>query len=311
MRIVFMGSPEFAIPGLKSLAEIYSIVGVVTQPDRRAGRGRKLSQSAVKIWSSDHELPIIQPHRIKNPEAIEQLKRWNPDLIVVAAYGQILPAEVLELPTWGCLNIHASLLPRWRGAAPIQATILHGDPETGVTIMKMDSGLDTGPILSQRSTPINPEETGGQLTDRLSVIGARLLLDTIPSYLEGDIRPIEQDHAEATYAPMLKKDDGALDFEQSAEQLARQVRAYEPWPGSFLTWSETRIVVRKAHAIPDTDVKPGVITQVEGLPAVGTTQGMLVLDILQPAGRKPMPGDAFMRGAREFFGAVLPTPPRD
>ena len=311
MRIVFMGSPEFAIPSLESLAAIYPVVGVVTQPDRRAGRGRKLSQSAVKKWSSDHELPMIQPHRIKTPEAVEQLKLWNPEIIVVAAYGQILPMEVLELPPWGCLNIHASLLPRWRGAAPIPATILHGEPETGVTIMKMDSGLDTGPILSQRSTPIDPEETSGQLTDRLSVIGARLLLDTIPSYLEGDIQPVEQDHTAATYAPMLKKDDGALDFELTAERLARQVRAFEPWPGSFLTWGEARIVVRKAHTIPDTDVRPGVITQVEELPAVGTIQGLLVLDILQPAGRKPMPGDAFMRGAREFLGSTLQAVTKD
>jgi methionyl-tRNA formyltransferase len=311
MRIVFMGSPKFSIPSLKSLADVYSIVGVVTQPDRKAGRGRKLSQSAVKLWSSEHGFPIIQPHRIKDPEAIEQLKEWSPDVIVVAAYGQILPVEVLELPEWGCLNIHASLLPRWRGAAPVPATILHGDSETGITIMKMESGLDTGPILAQRSTTISPEETGGDLIDRLSEIGADLLMDTIPPYLKGDIKPSEQDHSKATYAPMLKKDDGALDFGQTAERLARQVRAFEPWPGSFLTWGETRIVVRKAHASSDVEGIPGVITQVEGLPAVGTNQGVLVLDILQPAGRKPMPGDSFMRGARAFLGAELSPRPRD
>jgi methionyl-tRNA formyltransferase len=311
MRIVFMGSPRFAIPSLKSLTDVYPIVGVVTQPDRKAGRGRKFSQSAVKMWSSEHGLPIIQPHRIKNSEAIEQLKTWNPDVIVVAAYGQILPVEVLELPEWGCLNIHASLLPRWRGAAPIPASILHGDSKTGITIMKMDSGLDTGPILAQRSTSISPEETGGDLSDRLSEIGADLLIDTLPSYLEGDIKPAEQDHAKATYSPMLKKDDGALDFEQTAEKLVRQTRAFEPWPGSYLTWGETRIVVRKAHASPVSGGIPGVITQIEGLPAVGTNQGLLVLDILQPAGRKPMPGDAFMRGARAFLGAKLSRHPRD
>jgi methionyl-tRNA formyltransferase len=311
MRIVFMGSPSFAIPSLKSLVDVYPIAGVVTQPDRKAGRGRKLSQSAVKMWSSEHGFPIIQPQRIKNIEAIEQLRDWSPDVIVVAAYGQILPVEVLELPEWGCLNVHASLLPRWRGAAPIPASILHGDSETGITIMKMDRGLDTGPILAQRSTSISPEETGGDLMDRLSMIGADLLMDTLPPYLDGDIKPVEQDHTKATYAPMLKKDDGSLDFEQTAEKLARQIRAFEPWPGSFLTWGETRIVVRKAHASPASDGTPGVVTQIEGLPAVGTNQGLLVLDILQPAGRKSMPGDAFVRGARAFLGSKLAWHPKE
>ncbi len=249
----------------------------------------------------------MQPSRLRDPEAIEQLNEWNPDLIVVAAFGQILPEEVLELPEWGCLNVHASLLPRWRGAAPVQASILHGDTKTGITIMKMDAGLDTGPILTQWPTPIDPQETGGQLTDRLSEIGACLLLETIPSYLEGSVKPIEQDHSEATYAPMLKKSDGALDFILTAEELARQVRAFEPWPGSFFTWNEKRIVVRKAHATPDKDRTPGMVSQVEKLPAVSTSKGMLVLDILQPAGGRPIPGDSFLRGARGFLGTELST----
>lgn len=311
MRIVFMGSPEFSVPSLKALADVYPIVGVVTQPDRRAGRGRKIRQSAVKLWSSEHGLQIIQPGRIKNPEAIEQLKDWNPDLIVVAAFGQILPKEVLELPEWGCLNVHASLLPRWRGAAPVQASIFHGDTETGITIMKMDAGLDTGPVLSQCPTPIDPQETGGQLADRLSEIGACLLVETIPSYVEGSIQPIEQDHSKVTHAPMLKKSDGALDFNLTAEELSRQVRAFEPWPGSFFKWNRKRIVVRKAHQTPGIDETPGKVTQVEELPAVSTSQGLLVLDILQPAGRKPMMGDAFLRGARGFLGTELLTRSRE
>ncbi|HEY47226.1 MAG: hypothetical protein AMJ88_00455 [Anaerolineae bacterium SM23_ 63] len=305
MRIVFMGSPEFSVPSLEALANAYPIVGVVTQPDRGAGRGRKIRQSVVKVWSSEHALPIMQPRRIRNPEAIEQLKDWTPDLIVVAAFGQILPEEVLELPEWGCLNVHASLLPRWRGAAPIQASIFHGDTETGITIMKMDAGLDTGPVLTQCSTPIDPQETGGQLADRLSKIGAKLLIETIPSYLEGSIKPIEQDHTKTTYAPMLKKSDGALDFNLTAEELERQVRAYEPWPGSFFTWNGKRIVVRKAHAIPGTAGTPGMVTEVEELPVVSTSQGLLVLEILQPAGRKSMSGDSFIRGARGFLSTEL------
>ena len=307
MRIAFMGSPKFSVPSLEVLAGIYPIVGVVTQPDRGAGRGRKIRQSAVKVWSSENGLPIMQPRRIKNPEAIEHLKDWTPDLIVVAAFGQILPKEVLERPKWGCLNVHASLLPRWRGAAPVQASILHGDTETGITIMKMDAVLDTGPVLTQHPTPIDPQETGGQLADRLSELGASLLLETIPSYLEGAIKPTEQDHTKATYAPMLKKSDGVLDFALTAEELARQVRAFEPWPGSFFIWNGKRIVVRKAHAIPDPEGPIGVISQVEELPAVTTPQGSLVLDILQPSGRKAMTGDAFMRGARGFLGTELST----
>ena len=307
MRIVFMGSPKFSVPSLEVLAGIYPIVGVVTQPDRGAGRGRKIRQSAVKVWSLGNGLPIMQPRRIKNPEAIEHLKDWNPDLIVVAAFGQILPKEVLELPKWGCLNVHASLLPRWRGAAPVQASILHGDTETGITIMKMDVGLDTGPVLAKCPTPIDPQETGGQLTDRLSQIGAHLLLETIPPYIEGVIKLIEQNDTEATYAPMLKKSDGALDFILTAEELARQVRAFEPWPGSFFIWNGNRFVVRKAHETPGTDGTPGVVTQVEELPAVTTSQGLLVLDILQPAGKKAMTGDAFIRGARGFLGTELST----
>ncbi|UCF61229.1 MAG: methionyl-tRNA formyltransferase [Anaerolineaceae bacterium] len=308
MRVVFMGSPQFAVPSLEILADAYPIVGVVTQPDRKAGRGRKIRQSAVKVWSLEHGLPIMQPRRLKDPEAIEKLKNWTPDLIVVAAFGQILPEEVLELPEWGCLNVHASLLPRWRGAAPVHASILHGDTETGITIMKMDVGLDTGPILSQTSTPIDPQETGGQLSDRLSQIGAVLLLETIPSYLEGNIKPIEQNHEQATYAPMLKKSDGALDFNLTAEELARQVRAFEPWPGSFFTWKGKRIVVRKAHVVSDTKGTRGAVNAVGELPAVSTSQGSLVLEILQPAGGKSMPGDAFMRGARGFLGTELTSP---
>jgi methionyl-tRNA formyltransferase len=305
MRIVFMGSPKFAIPSLSAIFETYQVIGVVTQPDRQAGRGRKIQESAVKQWSAAHGLPLMQPPRLKVPESIEQLKTWAPDLIVVAAFGQILPEIVLEIPNWGCLNVHASLLPRWRGAAPIQACILYGDPETGVTIMKMDPGLDTGPILSQRSTPVDPLETGGQLAERLSMIGARLLLETIPDYVEGRLEPIEQDHARATMAPMLKKKDGALDFHLTADELARQVRAFEPWPGSFFHWNDTRIVVRKAHPTPDVGGPVGSITQKGELPAITTAKGLLVLDVLQSAGRAPIPGDAFLRGARGFLDSTI------
>ena len=307
MRIVFMGSPEFALPSLESLAASYTIVGIVTQPDRPAGRGRVPRQSAVKSWILERDFPIAQPRRLKDPEAIEQLRTWNPDLIVVAAFGQILPPVVLDLPEWGCLNVHASLLPRWRGAAPIQAAILNGDAETGVTIMKMDPGLDTGPILSQQSTDILPDETGGSLTARLAVLGGELLSETIPQYIQGTLQPIPQDDAQATRAPMLRKSDGRLDFSLPAKQLALQVRAYEPWPGSFLMWGQRRLVIHRAHALEGEGVRPGNVHQVDGFPCVATGSGLLMLDVVQLAGRKEMPGDAFVRGAKDLIGAQLET----
>jgi len=194
LRIVFMGSPDFAIPSLNVLAENYTVVGVVTQPDRPAGRGRDLTPPPVKVLAQQHGLPFIQPDKLRQPEALEQLRLWHPDLIVVAAFGQILRTEVLDLPKWGCLNVHASLLPCWRGAAPVQAAILHGDDQTGITLMRMDPGVDTGPIISQRALSILPQDTAGSLGKRLAVLGAELLIETLPAYLNGQIIPRRRTH---------------------------------------------------------------------------------------------------------------------
>jgi len=202
-KIVFMGSPDFALFTLRALNDNYPIAGVVTQPDRAAGRGRELKPPPVKRLALELGIPVIQPEKLRLPEAMEQLHTWAPDLIVVAAFGQILRQDVLDLPPFGCINVHASLLPRWRGAAPINAAILHGDEETGITIMKMDAGLDTGPILSQRSVRIRPDETAGSLFETLSTLGADLLLDTLPGYLADEIEPCPQPEAGVTYAPML------------------------------------------------------------------------------------------------------------
>jgi methionyl-tRNA formyltransferase len=308
MRIVFMGSPSFAIPSLMALAHHHEVVGVVTQPDRRAGRGRDMRSSEVKIWSLAHELPIIQPRRIKDEDHIHEINAWEPEIIIVAAYGQIIPPAILELTDLGCLNVHASLLPRWRGAAPVQAVILNGDQETGITIMRMDEGLDTGPILSQANTIIDETETGGELADRLSVMGAELLIDSLPPYLAGTLRPIPQDDTLATYAPMLKKVDGEIDIRKSATLLARQVRAYEPWPGSFLNWEGRRILIRQAHALPDQIGEAGLISEVDGFPALSATEGTLVMTVLQTAGRKAVSGEAFLRGAKDILGATIPPP---
>jgi len=298
-RIVFMGSPEFAVPVLRRLAEgPYPVVGVVTQPDRPSGRGRSLSAPPVKALAQTLGLPLIQPERLKDPPAMVQLQAWAPDLVVVAAFGQILRRAVLELPRWGCLNVHASLLPRWRGAAPIQAAILHGDPQTGVTLMRMDPGVDTGPLLSQRLTPILPDETAGELAARLAELGAGLLLDTLPGYLAGEIQPQPQDHSQATYAPLLNRADGALDFHQPAEQLARRVRAFNPWPAAFIPWQGQPLKILRAHAASGDAPPPGSRLNLGDLPALSASPGLLVLDEVQPAGKRPMPGQVFLRGRR-------------
>jgi methionyl-tRNA formyltransferase len=301
-RIVFMGSPEFALPSLQTLADHYPVVGVVTQPDRPAGRGRILSPPPVKILAEALGVPVIQPVRLKEPEAMKQLRDWDPELIVVAAFGQILKSEVLELPRLGCINVHASLLPRWRGAAPIQAAILHGDKQSGVTIMRIDPGLDTGPILSQRAIAIAAQDTAESLGKRLAQMGADLLIETLPGYITGEIKAKPQDNNLATYAPMLDKEAGRLDFNQPAEVLVRKVMAFNPWPGAFTTWQGINLKIHRAHTCSSqtTTREPGTSIVIEGQPAFTTADKLLVLDELQPAGKKPMTGKAFLNGAKDW-----------
>jgi len=304
IKIVFMGSPDFALPSLKALAGRYFLVGIVTQPDRTAGRGRDLKSPPVKHLALELGLPCIQPEKLREPDVVKQLHDWSPDLIVVAAYGQILRQEVLNLPRYGCINVHASLLPRWRGAAPVNAAILHGDEQTGITIMKMDAGLDTGPILSQRAIAIASDDTTGSLLEKLSSLGSDLLLETLPAYLSGKITPHPQPAEGATFAPLLKKTDARLDFNLPAEVLARQVRAYHPWPGAYMEWRDAPLKVNKAH----TEIiftymfqPPGARIEINGFPAVfGGDNTPLVLDEVQPAGKKPMSGRAFLAGARKW-----------
>jgi methionyl-tRNA formyltransferase len=299
-RIVFMGSPEFAIPVLSKLASKYQVVGVITQPDRPAGRGRILTPPPVKCLANELNLPVIQPRRLSEPEAFQKLKTWAPDLIVVAAFGQILRPSVLDLPKYGCVNVHASLLPRWRGAAPIQATILHGDEQTGVTIMCMDPGIDTGSILSQKSLSISAQDTTGTLSERLSALGADLLIETLPAYLAGEIIPSPQDESRASYAPMIKKEDGQLDFSRPAIELVRQVRAYNPWPGAFTYWNNQMLKIHRAHIAEVAGTVAGKHTIHQGYPAITTIDGLLVLDELQLAGRTTQAGTAFLHGASNW-----------
>ena len=287
MRAVFMGSPEFASPVLRRLAAEYQVVGVVTQPDRPAGRGRVLMPPPVKNLAQELNLPVIQPHRLSEPDALQNLHRWAPDLIVVTAFGQILRPAVLDLPKYGCINVHASLLPRWRGAAPIQAAILDGDESTGITIMRMDPGIDTGPTLRQKSLPINPDDTAGTLSNKLSQLGADLLIETLPAYLSGQIMLHAQDDSLASYAPMIKKEDG-------------KIRAFNPWPGAFTYWKEQLLKIHRAHVADHPSDIPGKHLIAEDSPAITTLRGTLVLDELQLAGRKIQTGQVFLQGVRNW-----------
>jgi methionyl-tRNA formyltransferase len=302
-RIVFMGSPDFAIPSLQALVNEFMVVGVVTQPDRPAGRGRKLVQPPIKNLAMELSIPILQPVKLSiDKDAKQQLIDWIPDVIVVAAFGQILKNDVLNLAPFGCINVHASLLPRWRGVSPIQAAILNGDQETGVTIMKMDEGIDTGEIISKRIIPITPEDTGGSLFGKLAELGGKLLTETLPAYINGDLVPYPQGESPTTYAPMLKKSDGELNFSLPATTLARQVRAYYPWPGSFMKWGDKPLKIHKAHAEIKRNPGIGQLTTFAGSPAVGTSEGLLVIDEIQPSGKKRMSGEAFLLGSRDWEG---------
>ena len=294
-----MGSPDFALPSLRALAKGYEVAGVVTQPDRASGRGREIKMPPVKTLAQELGLPLIQPEKLRVPEAMDQLRAWAPDLVVVAAFGQILKKDVLELPRYGCINVHASLLPRWRGAAPIHAAILAGDEETGVTIMQMDVGLDTGPMLAQRSIRLTSADTAGSVTQALSTLGADLLIETLPRWIAGDIQPQGQDDTLATYAPMLKKEEGRLDFARDVNELERQIRAFHPWPGAYLELDTTLLKVNRAH-VEQGKAEVGQRLVVQHQPAVGGRGGILVLDEVQPAGKKSMSGKSFLAGARTW-----------
>ena len=302
IRIVFMGSPDFSLPSLRSLAQTYQVIGVVTQPDRASGRGRELKAPPVKLLAQELNIPVIQPQKLREPEAKQQLQAWSPDLIVVAAFGQILKKDVLDMPRYGCINIHASLLPRWRGAAPINAAVLAGDEETGVTIMKMDVGLDTGPMLGMKSIRIKPDDTAGSLFEALSTLGADLLIETLPAYMDGKLIPQPQPEEGVTYAPMLKKENGLLDFNQPAVDLERRVRAMNPWPGAWFEWNGAMLKVHKAH-VGQGKAEAGKRLIEQNQPGVGAGGGVLILDEVQPPGKKPMSGKSFLAGARNWDSA--------
>lgn len=306
-KVVFMGTPEFAVPTLQTLIDTQTVVGVVTQPDRPAGRGRQLRPSPVKEVAQAHDLPLYQPKSLRKEETAAPLRAWNPDVIVVAAFGQILRPHVLSLPPHGCINVHASLLPRWRGASPIQHAIMAGDAETGITLMQMDEGLDTGPIYVQESLPIRPDETAATLHDRLAQLGADMAGRYLDDILAGRIPARPQGDGQSTYAPMIKKEAGELDWQQPAEALDRHVRAMTPWPGAFTSWQGQNLkILRAAPAdgrLPDD--RCGAVVQRDDAVIVLAGKGGLRLEQVQLAGKQAMDVDEFVRGRPDFVGSVL------
>ena len=309
-KIVFMGTPEFAVPGLNKLIQTQEVVGVVTQPDRPAGRGKKLRPSPVKVTAVQSGIPVYQPASLRSEEAAGPLRQWQPDMIVVAAFGQILRPHVLNLPPHGCLNVHASLLPRWRGASPIQHAILSGDVVTGVTLMQMDVGLDTGPMFVQESIPIHADETAATLHNRLAELGAAMLGQYLNDILNGRLTVIPQDDDHATYAPMIKKENGRLDWNQTSVQLDRHIRAMTPWPGAFTTWQGKSLKSLKilAARMVDGRLPAGAPGQVVGwgeTAVILTQDGGLEPQKLQLAGKRAMTIAEFLRGRPDFIGSSL------
>ena len=290
MRVAFAGTPEFALPALAALCDHHSVVGVLTQPDRPKGRGQQLTASAVKRAALERQLPLAQPQTLKNAAGREALESWAPEVLVVVAYGLILPREVLALPPRGCLNIHASLLPRWRGAAPIQRAILAGDAETGVCLMQMEAGLDTGPVLLSESTPIRSDDTGGSLHDRLAEIGAQALAAGLRHVIAGgNLHATPQPEIGATYAHKLEKSEAGLDFSRPAIELERKVRAFDPWPVAEAVLAGERVRVWAASALPATpehaDKSPGAIVSASKLGIdIACGEGVLRILKLQRAG---------------------------
>lgn len=314
MRIVFMGTPDFAVPSLEALLKSgETVVGVVTQPDRPKGRGRALTPSPVKLVCQREGLPVLQPVKMKDPAFLDALKNWQPDLIAVAAFGRILPPAILNLPSKGCVNVHASLLPKYRGAGPIQWAIINGERETGITTMLMDEGMDTGAILLQEAVPIEPDDTAGTLSAKLAQVGGRLLLETVRRLKAGTLAPRPQDHTQATLAPLLKKEDGLIDWTRPAVEIANRIRGLAPWPGAYTFAGEDRWKIWKATAKDGQTDKafPGtIIGLAKEAILVSTGDGLLSITEIQPANSRRMTAAQFLAGHQLFPGQVLGASPK-
>ena len=310
MRIVFMGTPEFAVPPLEHLMHSkYPVVAVCTQPDKSAGRGRPLVSSPVKRAAASWNLTVVQPTSLKSPGAVAQLAGFHPDVIVVAAFGQVLPRSVLEIPRYGCINIHPSLLPRFRGASPVAGAILAGDEFTGVSIMLMDRGLDTGPVLARAQIPISSRDTTGSLTGKLSQVAARMLQEALSYWTRGELAPQPQDESGATYSNPVTKEEGRIDWRLPAVEIWRRVRAFNPWPGCYTLWQGRRF--RIIEAVPlsgEITAEAGRVVALTSDGAefgVSTGEGVLGVLTVQLEGKRAISAAEFLRGQRQFIGATL------
>jgi len=315
LSVVFMGSPGFAILPLEHLVlNQYRVAAVYTQPDKPVGRGRSLAPPPLKRVAAAWELPVVQPRSLKGGDVVEQLAGLQPDVIVVAAFGQILPQSVLGIPRYGCINIHPSLLPRFRGASPVAAAILAGDEFTGVSIMLMDRGLDTGPILARAQIPISAQDTTGSLTDKLSLIAAQLLLEVLPRWLRGELTPRPQNESEVTYSGAISKEDSEIDWHMSAMDIWRRVRAFYSWPGCYTRWRGKRLKI--IETVPLSEKGAFEVGQVMAITPVGggskavfgvyTGSGVLGVLKVQLEGKRAMSAAEFLQGQRQFIGAILP-----
>jgi len=310
-RLVFMGTPEFSIPALMQLMKTeHDIVAVYTQPDKPSGRGRTPTYSPVKKTALEHGLKIVQPVRLRDQVEVDRLAALSPDLIVVVAYGQILPQNILDIPRFGCLNLHPSLLPAYRGPAPIPSAILAGDKETGVTIMLMDAGMDTGPVVSQLVVHIEPNDTAESLSERLSLTGARLLYETLDVWFEGILKPKPQDDTLATYSVQMRKEDGVINWNQPAEGIWRRIRAFYPWPGSYTWWNGKMLRILEALPIHcEEHFQVGAVLSLESdqptTVGIQTGEGILGLITIQLEGKRPMSAGEFIRGQRKFVGSFV------
>ena len=303
--MIFAGTPDFALASLEALvASGRTPIAVLTQPDRPAGRGKKLTASPVKQYAGKRGIPVMQPETLRDAEAVSALEALEPDLLVVAAYGLILPQNVLDIPTHGCLNVHASVLPRWRGAAPIQAAILAGDEKTGISLMAMTAGLDCGPVFHTSEVTIGEAESAGELHDRLAALGGAVLVEQLDRIVGGELVAAEQDESRATYAPKIRKEDAEIDWRLTAAGLVRRVRAYNPFPGAFFFAGETRIKVWRATAV-DGDAEPGTVLQsdCDGI-VVACGSGALRLEELQLPGKRRAPPREFA-GQFDLAGTTL------
>lgn len=297
LKVIFMGTPDFAVPVLEALVETTNVLLVVTQPDKIVGRNKEVSFSPVKRVALDHNIDVFQPEKIRNDYEI--ISEINPDIIITCAYGQILPKEILDIPKLGCINVHGSLLPKYRGATPMQAAILNGDDKTGITIMYMDEKMDTGDIISQDSISIGEDDNIGTIHDKLSVLGKDLLIKTLPSIIEGTNQSLKQDEEKATYTKLIKREDELLDFNNDGKTIINKIRAYSPWPLAYVSLQSGDIKIIKAHYISDKNSEIGKVKYTKDEMLIGCNDGYVSLDIIKPIGKKQMDIKSYLNGIKK------------